>query len=128
MTPSQSNPTPRLRRSGYRVDARVEEIDRIVGVGGGSVIDVAKVLSLALADRSRELGARFLDPDTRGKTSQPIPMVAVPTTAGTGSEVTPFATVWDAGDEAEALCRHAADCIRRRPSSTRSSRRPCPGR
>jgi phosphonate metabolism-associated iron-containing alcohol dehydrogenase len=74
---------------------RDDEIEWIVGLGGGSSIDVAKVMSLTLADRSRRLGHWF-PTSSAWDDIQPIPMVAVPTTAGTGSEVTPFATVWDA--------------------------------
>jgi alcohol dehydrogenase class IV len=54
----------------------------IVAVGGGSVLDVAKAGSAYLSQR---------DPHARG----PLRVVAVPTTPGTGAEVTPFATVWD---------------------------------
>jgi phosphonate metabolism-associated iron-containing alcohol dehydrogenase len=74
---------------------RDEEIDSIVGLGGGSAIDVAKVLSVALAERPQRPGEWF-PTSSAWNDVQPIPMIAVPTTAGTGSEVTPFATVWDA--------------------------------
>ena len=90
----RSNPT--ISDIDHAIDLyRDDQFDWIVGLGGGSVIDVAKVLSVALADRSRQLGSWF-PTSSAWSDVRPIPMVAVPTTAGTGSEVTPFATVWDA--------------------------------
>lgn len=65
----------------------------IVALGGGSVIDSAKVFAAAGGDFNRvqrHLEAGFGEP-----TLATIPVIAVPTTAGTGSEVTSFATVWD---------------------------------
>ena len=77
--------------------ARFAQVPRppevIVALGGGSVIDSAKVFAAAAGDFGRVL--RFLqtgaDPEALGTT----PLIAVPTTAGTGSEVTSWATVWD---------------------------------
>lgn len=72
------------------------ETEVIVAVGGGSTIDTAKVLMVGndsgcfaemVAGLAGE-GGGFTP--TRFKT-----LIAVPTTAGTGSEVTPWATVWD---------------------------------
>ncbi len=73
-----------------------EKIDAVIAVGGGSVIDTAKALSflLGLGDTEfslrEHLGGRALLPE-----KPPLEMIAVPTTAGTGSEVTSFATIWD---------------------------------
>lgn len=72
-------------------------IDTILAVGGGSVIDTAKVLSVILSRRDDGFSLRrYLDSGSGVLTGSGIPVIAVPTTAGTGSEVTPFATVWDA--------------------------------
>jgi phosphonate metabolism-associated iron-containing alcohol dehydrogenase len=67
----------------------------ILAVGGGSAIDTAKALMVGNASgRFDELVAGLAGEapfaPTRFKT-----LIAVPTTAGTGSEVTPWATVWD---------------------------------
>jgi phosphonate metabolism-associated iron-containing alcohol dehydrogenase len=67
----------------------------IVALGGGSTIDTAKVLAVApasgeFADLVAALAAG--DPFVPAKAKS---LIAVPTTAGTGSEVTPWATVWD---------------------------------
>ena len=69
-------------------------VDAIVALGGGSAIDVGKVLSLGLVAADFTLG-RLLEADHPWNATEPLPVVAVPTTAGTGSEVTPFATLWD---------------------------------
>ena len=65
----------------------------IVAIGGGSVIDSAKVFAAAAGDFSTV--QRYLETGDGGSTLSAIPIIAVPTTAGTGSEVTSFATVWD---------------------------------
>lgn len=64
--------------------------DHIIALGGGSNIDLAKALSLTLlagrpiADFTGDLGG-----------VRPIPLIALPTTAGTGSEATPGAILLD---------------------------------
>jgi len=70
---------------------RKERCDAIVAFGGGSVIDAAKAIGLAVANHKhpRELVGYF-----RGRHG-PVPIYAVPTTAGTGSEVTVAAVISD---------------------------------
>lgn len=58
--------------------------DLLVAVGGGSVLDVAKIIALALTNP--DYPKDFQSPDTMK--NPPVPMVALPTTAGTGSEST----------------------------------------
>ena len=65
----------------------------IVALGGGSVIDSAKVFAAAGGDFNRV--QRHLEAGCSEPTLATIPVIAIPTTAGTGSEVTSFATVWD---------------------------------
>ncbi|WP_315832141.1 iron-containing alcohol dehydrogenase PsrA [Bradyrhizobium prioriisuperbiae] len=67
--------------------------DVIVALGGGSVIDSAKVFAAAGGDFGRV--ATFLETQKGGERLSAIPIIAVPTTAGTGSEVTCWGTVWD---------------------------------
>jgi len=71
------------------------DVDVLIALGGGSTIDTAKALMVGTeGGRFDELlaalgsGRPFVP--TRTKT-----LFAVPTTAGTGSEVTPWATIWD---------------------------------
>ena len=71
--------------------ARRHGTDVVVGFGGGSCLDLAKVVALCLAHDGRPQ-------DFYGENQVPgpvVPVVAVPTTAGTGSEVTPVAVLAD---------------------------------
>ena len=71
-------------------------IGTIIGLGGGSAVDTAKVLSVTLPGSAAgfSLRAHFAGKQAL-PSGRPLPVVAIPTTSGTGSEVTPFATVWD---------------------------------
>jgi alcohol dehydrogenase len=65
--------------------------DVVIAVGGGSVIDLAKVTALLLAH-----GGPLEDYYTVNSVPGPIlPLVALPTTAGTGSEATPVSVITD---------------------------------
>ncbi|WCK56398.1 iron-containing alcohol dehydrogenase [Aneurinibacillus sp. Ricciae_BoGa-3] len=65
--------------------------DAIIGLGGGSSIDLAKVVALLMAH-----GGHPSDYFGENKVPGPIaPLVAIPTTAGTGSEVTSVAVLTD---------------------------------
>lgn len=65
----------------------------VVGVGGGSCIDMAKVVSLLLT-HAGAIDHFYGENRVPGPT---LPVIAVPTTAGTGSEVTPVAVLADSG-------------------------------
>lgn len=67
--------------------------DVIVALGGGSVIDTAKVLAASGSDFTRV--QTFLEGRAGPESLSRLPIIAIPTTAGTGSEVTSWATVWD---------------------------------
>lgn len=66
--------------------------DTVIAIGGGSVIDTAKSAAI-LADHDGQINDYLSGKKTISRKG--IPLIAVPTTAGTGSEVTPWATVWD---------------------------------
>ncbi|BDZ45494.1 iron-containing alcohol dehydrogenase [Naasia aerilata] len=72
--------------------ARAYAPDVILAVGGGSAIDAAKAVAL-LVTHGGPLSAYYGENAVPGPS---VPIVAVPTTAGTGSEVTPVAVVSDA--------------------------------
>lgn len=66
-----------------------EPVDLLIGIGGGSVLDAAKIFSVLLTnpvDVQSLIGTDLVS-------QSGIPMVLVPTTSGTGSEVTPNAIV-----------------------------------
>ena len=81
------------------------EPDMIIAVGGGSPMDAAKIMWLLyehpeldfldLAMRFMDIRKRVVGFPTLGEKAY---FVAVPTTAGTGSEVTPFAVITDERD------------------------------
>ncbi len=73
-----------------------EHVDVVVAFGGGSAMDFAKGIAALLRPGSDGTDLRQLIA-TPGllDSSPPLPIIALPTTSGTGSEVTPFATVWD---------------------------------
>ncbi len=73
--------------------ASAGRVDVIVAIGGGSAIDSAKVFAAAGSDF--QVVANWLEQGTGADSLQSTPIIAVPTTAGTGSEVTCWATVWD---------------------------------
>lgn len=72
---------------------RGARIELIVALGGGSAIDSAKVLAASAGDF--EIVRKHLESAGKAKLPTPLPILAIPTTAGTGSEVTCWATVWD---------------------------------
>jgi alcohol dehydrogenase class IV len=72
-------------------EARRSAVNLVIGIGGGSVIDAAKAIALLL-NQPFDLDAAL----TGAKlAAQGVPLLVVPTTAGTGSEATSFATIWD---------------------------------
>jgi alcohol dehydrogenase class IV len=70
--------------------ARAAKYDLIVGVGGGSVMDMAKVASAAASNPEQGV-SDFLGANKIANPS--VPKILVPTTAGTGAEATSFALV-----------------------------------
>lgn len=78
-------------------------IDQIIGVGGGSVMDMAKLIKAfyMAPEKSKEIAKGELsmaDPD--------IPMILIPTTAGSGSEATHFAVVYIGLDKYSLASKH----------------------
>lgn len=72
--------------------AREFDPDLVVGIGGGSCLDMAKCIAVLLRH-----GGRPQDYYGEYKVPGPVlPLIAIPTTAGTGSEVTPVAVLSDA--------------------------------
>ncbi len=86
--------------------ARESEVDVIVGWGGGSVLDAAKAVAALLTNGGDPLN--YLEIVGRGEPlSRPaLPMIAVPTTAGTGAEVTRNAVIGVPGKKIKVSLRH----------------------
>lgn len=96
----QPNPDVAWLRGAYeRFWAEHDDCQTVLALGGGSAIDTAKALIVGTTsgrfDELLELLASG-KPFTPGRRKT---LVAAPTTAGTGSEVTPWATLWDAAGQ-----------------------------
>ncbi len=76
------------------------DVDSIVGLGGGSSMDCAKGVNFLLTN-----GGRMQDYWGYSKASLPmLPMIGVPTTAGTGSEAQSYALISDAETHVKMAC------------------------
>ena len=83
--------------------ARGAGIDLIVGLGGGSSMDTAKGTNFILTN-----GGRMQDYWGVGKATKPmLPLIAIPTTAGTGSECQSFALISDEVTHQKMACGDA---------------------
>jgi len=69
---------------------RQSECHQVIGLGGGSAIDAAK--AIAMLQRNAGSIREYLDQE-RACEVQGLPFIAIPTTSGTGTEVTPFAVI-----------------------------------
>lgn len=83
-----NNPTTLDVNRGLEI-ARRNEVDLLIGLGGGSSMDCAKGINFLLTN-----GGKMEDYWGTGKAKLPmLPMIAVPTTAGTGSEAQSYALI-----------------------------------
>ena len=72
------------------------KFDGILAFGGGSSIDAAKILNVCLHESClTSTLPQLLKYPSLHNDIKTLPLYALPTTSGTGSEVTPFATCWD---------------------------------
>ena len=91
------------RHAGFSANPRLEDVERgiaafrsepfevVVAVGGGSVLDMAKLINaLARLERGAARGGGCRPADRRSRPA----LAALPTTAGSGSEATPFAVLY----------------------------------
>lgn len=93
------NPTTEDVDEGLRV-AQAADVNILVGLGGGSSMDCAKGINFLLTN-----GGRMHDYRGMGLARRPmLPMIAVPTTAGTGSEAQSYALIADADTHVKMAC------------------------
>ncbi|MEC7921652.1 MAG: iron-containing alcohol dehydrogenase [Chloroflexota bacterium] len=69
----------------------------LIALGGGSVIDTAKILSLMLSNNIKT-SMDALKKSNDSKLNEKVKIICVPSTAGTGAETTQFSTIWDKGE------------------------------
>lgn len=90
-------------------------VDIILAIGGGSCIDLAKGIS-AFYHQSGDVASESILLDIQNKSylsHAGVDIIAVPTTAGTGSEVTQWATVWDKVGKK----KYSLDCPQLKPKA-----------
>lgn len=94
-----SNPDAWMIEAG-RAFASAHHIDSIVGLGGGSSLDCAKGINFVLTN-----GGTIADYRGFGKAKKPmLPMIGIPTTAGTGSEAQSYAIISDPRTHEKMAC------------------------
>ena len=95
----EENPTTQHVEAGVTV-AKAFQPDLIVGIGGGSSMDCAKGINFLYS-----CGGEMRDYWGTAKATGPLlPMIAVPTTAGTGSETQSYAVITDATTHLQMAC------------------------
>jgi alcohol dehydrogenase len=93
------NPDTRMIEAGAALVSPLK-IDSIIGLGGGSSMDCAKGINFLLTN-----GGHMSDYYGYGKVTNPmLPMIAIPTTAGTGSEAQTYALISDAESHVKMAC------------------------
>jgi phosphonate metabolism-associated iron-containing alcohol dehydrogenase len=102
----QPNPTFSSIKEAFN-ELQQYEYEAIIALGGGSTIDTAKAVAASGAsgselwiDNHLKHGAPFPE------LFDPKPIIAIPTTAGTGSEITMWATVWDMQEKKKYSLSH----------------------
>lgn len=99
------DPTDTVIELGAKV-LQAGDFDCLVALGGGSPIDTAKAISVLAAN-----GGKMRDYKVPNEIPKPgLPVVAVPTTAGTGSEVTRFTVITDTERDEKMLIMGLACC------------------
>ncbi len=94
-----ANPDSSMIETG-RAFAAPLQIDSLIGLGGGSSMDCAKGINFVLSN-----GGRMEDYWGYGKAAKPmLPMIGIPTTAGTGSEAQTFALISNPQTHVKMAC------------------------
>jgi alcohol dehydrogenase len=95
----RENPDTDVVAAGLAIAQRYEP-ELLIGIGGGSSMDAAKGINFLHTN-----GGQMQDYWGTGKATRPmLPMIAIPTTAGTGSETQSFALISDAKTHAKMAC------------------------
>lgn len=104
----QVQPNPDISDLDIAIDKlRPTKPASILAIGGGSVIDAAKSFAIAIAE-NLSLQSILIDREIT-RLLHKLQLIAVPTTSGTGSEVTPYATIWN--HDKAAKYSLAGECV-----------------
>ena len=80
-----------------------KEFDGVIALGGGSVMDTAKTVKAAIASEIYDLSELLSLTETYKRS---IPSIFIPTTHGTGSEVTMWGTIWNIDNKKKYSISH----------------------
>jgi len=97
----EPNPSMSTYENAQRM-VREKRCDFVIGLGGGSPMDIAKAIA-AVGKTEISVGDLFNPPV---KIGDRLPTVAIPTTSGSGSEVTPFSIVTDVESGIKKVANH----------------------
>jgi 1,3-propanediol dehydrogenase/alcohol dehydrogenase len=97
----ESDPSVKTVEAGALL-ARENDCDVIVALGGGSPLDAAKGIAMLLTN-----GGKVTDYECKAPEKDGTPIIAVPTTAGTGSEITRFTVLTDTDRKVKMLIQGA---------------------
>ena len=91
-------------------------VDSMIGLGGGSSLDCAKGINFLLTN-----GGTMADYRGYGKAATPLlPMIGIPTTAGTGSEAQSYAVISDAATHMKMACGDPSAAVQHRDPRPRA--------
>lgn len=88
----EPNPSAEIVDEGGRIAVK-QAVDFVVGFGGGSALDAAKGIAVVASAGEGSIRNYFYPPEVKHSI---LPIIAIPTTCGTGSEVTRYAIISDA--------------------------------
>jgi len=94
----EPNPSVETVMEGAEI-ARKEKCDFVIGLGGGSALDAAKGIAIAATHEGSIWEYVEGYPKRREITSKTLPILAIPSTSGTGSETTPYAVITHRGEK-----------------------------
>lgn len=72
---------------------KAEGCDSVIGFGGGSVMDVAKCVAAMAVNGGKLMDYDHANPEYQEFTKESLPLMQIPTTSGTGSEMSPYAVI-----------------------------------
>lgn len=79
-----------------------ENVDFVIGIGGGSPMDASKSIALMIAHKEEDMSYLY----KKGVDGTALPVAAIPTTCGTGSELTPFSILTNTQKNTKASTPH----------------------
>jgi alcohol dehydrogenase YqhD (iron-dependent ADH family) len=88
--------------------AREVNADGVIALGGGSVMDAAKAIAALLHHGEDDIWPYVVGKPKQGQIEGAKPVIAIPTTAATASEVTPYAVLSDPESHGKAPVSHAS--------------------